>query len=446
MMRESETVENKSSLSELKEGIVSMVAMLNKNGHGTVYFGVYDDGKVVGVDIGKDTLKNLTSTVFDSTDPHVIPTVNILEEDGKRFIRVTVDGNNRPYFYKNVVYVRTGEEDRKAPADEIRRMFRSSEDLLVQTVSGMQSLGFTGLEKILRSRGMHIASGRSLEEACGLRNVQGGYNLQAQLLSDQNNASVIVTVFRGRDRTSFSRRDEFSGRCFLQIVEDVNGYVQNMNETIPSIDSHGRRDEQLFDPMVFKEAWVNACVHNSWMTGNPPYVQIFDDRLEVVSFGGIPYWMSMDDFYSGISQPVNESLMNVFLMAGIVEHTGHGIPEIVGRYGRDSIEVSEGMVRVTIPFMAERAVARLREVNEGDSVMLTKTDRRILGLMFDNPGITLDELSSALDMKRPTVAKHCADLQKRGLLKRYGSRKTGEWMVCVDLDGHSTGPKVDGSL
>ena len=140
--KESETQENKSSLSELKEGIVSMVSMLNKNGYGTVYFGVADDGEVIGLKIGKDTLKNLTSTVFDSTDPQVIPTVDVLEDEGKKYIRVKVEGNNCPYFCKGIVYVRAGEEDRKAPSNEIRKMFRSSDDLLIQTVSVNQNLGF----------------------------------------------------------------------------------------------------------------------------------------------------------------------------------------------------------------------------------------------------------------------------------------------------------------
>ncbi|MBO4568884.1 MAG: ATP-binding protein [Candidatus Methanomethylophilaceae archaeon] len=106
---ESETVEYKSSLSELREGIISMVAMLNKNGRGDVYFGVRDDGEITGLKIGKDTVKSITSTVFDSTDPHVIPELKVLQEDGLEYVKMSAAGENRPYFYKNVVYVRAGD-------------------------------------------------------------------------------------------------------------------------------------------------------------------------------------------------------------------------------------------------------------------------------------------------------------------------------------------------
>lgn len=43
MWKESEEIELKKSLSQLKEGIISLSAMLNKNNHGDVYFGINDD-------------------------------------------------------------------------------------------------------------------------------------------------------------------------------------------------------------------------------------------------------------------------------------------------------------------------------------------------------------------------------------------------------------------
>ncbi len=430
---ESETVEYKTSLSELREGIISMVAMLNKNGHGDVYFGVRDDGEITGLKVGKDTVKNITSTVFDSTDPHVIPELKVLQEDGLDYVKMSAAGKNRPYFYKNVVYVRAGEEDRKAPSYEIRRMFRSSEDLLIQTVSPDQDLSFAGLRRKLESRGMHPGSEGSLESSCSLRNRQGTYNIQARLLSDQNDAQVIVTVFKGKDRTVFSRRNVFSGRCLLDVVEDVNDYVQSMNETVTRVDSKGRTDTPLFDPTAFKEAWVNACVHNSWIIGTPPYIQIFDDRMEIASFGGLPYWMSQEEFYGGVSVPVNESLMRVFLMAGVAEHTGHGVPEIVRRYGRGSIEISEGTVKVTLGFSSDRAVSRIRAANEDSGPELSEEERRILATMFENPRITMDELSKATGINRSTVGRRCLDMQEKGVLERVGSKKTGKWSVKADV-------------
>ena len=54
--RESETIEFKRSTAQLKEGVISICAMLNKHHQGKVYFGVKDDGSVCGHEIGKKTL------------------------------------------------------------------------------------------------------------------------------------------------------------------------------------------------------------------------------------------------------------------------------------------------------------------------------------------------------------------------------------------------------
>ena len=431
---ESESVEYKRSLSELNEGILSLTAMLNKNGHGTVYFGMDDDGKAVGVDIGKDTLKNITSMVFDSTDPHLIPSVEMIRVDDKDLIKVHVEGNNRPYAYKGIIYVRAGEEDRKAPMDEVRRMFISSGDLLIQILAMNQDLTFNGINGMLRAVGKHVSYDRMLESACDLRNEQGNYNIQAHLLSDQNDAQVIVTIFRGIDRTEFSKRRAFSGRSLVEIAGMVIDYVDSLNEVGVKVDAGGRKDTPLFDIDAFKEAWINACVHNSWIQGTPPFVQMFDDRLEICSFGGIPYWLSEEDFYNGVSRPVNESLMKVFLMCNLSEHTGHGVPEIVKVYGRESFDITDGMVRVTMRFSGERSVVRMRGMQDQFKGRgLNDYEMRIVKAIADDPDCTIDSIAESSGLKRPTVGRYVGLLQEKGIIRREGSKKTGRWVVLPDI-------------
>lgn len=53
MKTETEYLELKKSLSQLKEGLISLSSMLNKHHKGTVIFGINDNGKVCGIDIGK---------------------------------------------------------------------------------------------------------------------------------------------------------------------------------------------------------------------------------------------------------------------------------------------------------------------------------------------------------------------------------------------------------
>jgi ATP-dependent DNA helicase RecG len=86
--QESETVELKKSTSELKEAVISIVAMLNKHQRGEVWFGVKNDGTVVGQGrfsqtgraVQKDVIKRLTPTPYDFDKQAQVPLYLLLSD------------------------------------------------------------------------------------------------------------------------------------------------------------------------------------------------------------------------------------------------------------------------------------------------------------------------------------------------------------------------------
>jgi hypothetical protein len=56
---ESETIEYKKSLSELKEGLISIAAILNKHRHVELWFGIRNDGTVAGLVANEKTLRDI---------------------------------------------------------------------------------------------------------------------------------------------------------------------------------------------------------------------------------------------------------------------------------------------------------------------------------------------------------------------------------------------------
>lgn len=423
---EDEHREFKESTVELDKGLISLVSMLNKSGYGTVYFGVRDNGDIIGQDIGKMTLKDITQSIRNQIDPPVIASVEVNESaDGKKYITVFVKGTERPYACRNVIYIRTGEEDRKVPMSELRKMFMSSSDNLVFSVSNNQSLTFCELCKIYESNGLHISDNKGMYHSLDLLNPEGKFNMQAQLLSDQNPVALTVAIFKGLDRTQIALRTDFSGHCLLHEVQSVLDYVSTLNETFVTVGESKRIEQSLFDGSAFKESWVNACVHNNWVGATPPAVHIFDDRMEVISYGDKPYWLSMDDFYSGRSMPVNESLMRVFISTKISEHTGHGMPVIVNSYGTDAIKCSSSGVTVTIPFSRMRAGASLRV----GGIILTENEKLVLEALALHSNAKLEDIARMTGLSRSYVGKVAAKLQNIGLVTRQGSLKSSTWIV-----------------
>jgi len=50
-------------------------------------------------------------------------------------------------------------------------------------------------------------------------------------------------------------------------------------------------------------------------------------------------------------------------------------------------------------------------------------------LIRQNKTITRDALSTALEITQDGVKYHIANLKKKGLLKRIGSKKSGYWKI-----------------
>ena len=429
-MVETESIEFKENTSELEDAAIALTAMLNKNGNGKVIFGAKDDGTIVGQDIGKNTLRSISQHISNFIEPKVIPTIDLTELDnGKGYITVTVSGLNRPYAYRGTIYIRSGEENKKVPITELRRMFQGYSDLLKDTIAFRQDLTFESLVGRLRSRGLHVKDDRRLYDNYELIRSDGKFNMQAELLSDQNKVPLTAVVFNGTDRTAISIRKEFSGRNLIDELEQIEMFAESLNENRIIMNGLVREEIQQFDMIPFREAWVNACVHNTWAPGIPPTVQFFSDRVEIISNGSIPYTQTAQEFFSGRSMPINESLMRVFIAAGVSEHTGHGIPIIVQGYGREAFEITGGTVKVTLKYRFDKKGLNISESGNGD---YRRNSVIIMQYMAANPKCTLTELSETTGLKRGTLGKTVVKMQEQGLIIRKGSKRNGTWEVIAD--------------
>ena len=422
--REDEYIEFKESTSEMDEAMEAICAMLNSSGRAHVYFGVKDNGDVIGQMIGKNTLKDISRNIRDSIEPPIIAKITVLNAaEGKEYISVKAQGTARPYSVKGTVLVRTGAENRKAPLSELRRMILSSGDNLLDTASYNQDLTFGELCSLLRSNGFDVNDDERLRKSFGLLNSEGKLNYQAQLLSDQNNIPLSVAIFRGTDRSDMTFRKDYSGRSLLTEVNQVLDFVQAQNEMSVEVGSGSMAEKSLFDGNAFREAWINACVHNNWVGHIAPTVHIFDDRMEIISYGSIPYWLSLEDFFSGKSLPVNDALMRVFVQTRLTEHTGHGIPVITAAYGKEAFDLTNGTVTVTLRFRGLRSAASRRQVDKP----LTDREMMVLDAIRSSPYAKLNDIAYMSGVSRPYVGRIVVRLKEKGLIERIGNQRTGYW-------------------
>ena len=106
---ENEVIELKKSTGELKEAIISIVSILNKHNSGNLYFGIKDNGDVIGQEVSSKTIRDVSKSIAENIEPKIYPKVNKVKIDDKMCILVEFEGDDIPYLAFGRAYMRVGD-------------------------------------------------------------------------------------------------------------------------------------------------------------------------------------------------------------------------------------------------------------------------------------------------------------------------------------------------
>lgn len=350
--------------------------------------------------------------------------------DDKNVIKVTAEGDEKPYSAYGKYYMRSADEDREISPQQLRRLMLSVSDSIVNIESVNQKLTFEQLKTLYAGNDLTLRE-NTFKQNLNLLTRDGTYNLMAGLLADANSYSVKVAVFRGTNKTELIKRNEYGYKCMLVAVKQVLDYMEALNDTEVDVNGSLRKENKLFDFPCFREAWLNACLHNRWSRQTPPAVYMFDDRIEIISVGGLPDGLTLEEFYEGKSKPVNLELQQIMVQLDYIEQTGHGVPLIVSRYGKEVFDITENFITVTIPLNNKKKTAT--DLPKAENQPVDSYDKKILRLMKYNAGINVKEISRQTGLGTTTITKRIRQLKEAGMIIRTGSKKKGEWIVSEEM-------------
>jgi len=188
--------------------------------------------------------------------------------------------------------------------------------------------------------------------------------------------------------------------------------------------------------LAFKEAIINAFVHNKRTSKNRPIISAFSNRIEIISRGVLSGGQTEKGFFAGESMMISQRSADIFMQLHISEQSGRGVPKIVVVYGKEAFDFRENSIAVTIPFNWINKTGD----NVGDKVgdkaatKTNKTQTLIIKEMRDNPNITLLKLQKTLSLGRTSIQNNVSSLRKRQIIKRVDSNKNGYWEVTDKLN------------
>lgn len=361
--------------------------------------------------------------------------------EGKRIVVLTIPAARTvPTAFDGVRFMRIGSSKvnlGKYPERESRlfSVLRNGLPTLETVEAHNQELSFRKLFLYYEDKGI-ILKKETFRKNLGLLTSEGKYNLLAQLLSDNSEIPVRVSIFKGINKAAplYSVR-EFGNLCILISLDKVLEYGDVLNiiqadETNRIVE---RKEVPLFDADAFREAIVNAFVHNNWIDGNAPMITVFTDRIEILSRGTLAPKQTVEGFFLGESVPVNQKLSDIFLQLHISERSGRGVPVITEAYGRNAFDFRENSIVVTIPFKRIKPTERNKAHPEvSNKPNITMTQQRILGELRNNPNITQNQLAQKLELSRTTIQENIRILQKKDFIERIGAKKKGYWNILTD--------------
>ena len=332
------------------------------------------------------------------------------------------------------------------------------------TPSAYQDLTFEKLFIYYGAKGLKL-NPDTFKKNLELLTEDGKYNILAQLLSDNSQMPIRFAIFSGKTKADglYSVR-EFGYQCLLYSLDEILRYGDVLN-IIQADETHRiveRKEVPLFENEAFREAIINAFVHNAWVKANEPMFTVFSDRIEILSRGTLAPEQTIEGFFAGESVPVNRKLSEIFLQLHISEKTGRGVPKITELYGKEAYDFRENSIVVTIPFkwinvMGDRNHDKMggqkdnkkderggykaggyviNEMEEqagwskgNQSAHLNESQRRILEQIRNNPNITKPQIAAALGLGKTTVDNGISALKRKGYIERVGSNKTGWWKI-----------------
>jgi ATP-dependent DNA helicase RecG len=423
---ESETVELKEIYTpDLKNEII---AFANTNG-GTIYIGVQDSGEIIGLDNADFVMQQISNSLRNSIRPDVSMFTNIelLQEENKFFIKLTVSqGTKKPYYLSDKglkptgVYVRSGTTSAPASEDAIRMMIKMTDgDLFEANRSLIQELTFNRLDEELQKRGLEFTEVQM--KNLGILSSDDIYTNMGLLVSDQCKHSIKFAIFQGTDKLVFRDRKELTGSLFAQLT-DAYKTIDFYNGTKATFHDLLRTDERDYPEDAVREALLNAIVHRDYSFSGSTFINLYSNRLEIISLGGLVSGLSLEAAMMGVSQPRNVKLASLFYRMKLIEAYGTGISKIISCYKglpmHPEFENVEGAFRVILPNI------HAQELSVEDEKYLP-----ILRLFEKQKEITRSNVEEALGIGTTHAINMLKEMLNKDLISKVGNGRLTRYMA-----------------
>ena len=350
--KENEKLEFKKTTSELKEGIISMVSMLNKHGGGELYFGVRNDGTPLGFDISEKTLRDVSQAIANHIDPKIYPKITEVFVEEKSCIHVEFIGDESPYFAYGRAYIRVADEDRVLSPAELENFINKKNEwrgvwdgsLSDKTIDDVDDDVLRNyLDRANRAGRIDFTYTNKKEvlHKLGATDNDGLKNAADVLFVGSRMLEVQMAIFAGTERLTFNDIKRYNGSV-TSLIEIAETYIKNHIRWRVVLDGSIQRKEIPEIPMdAVREALVNSYCHRQYSSSQNNEITIYSNRVEIYNPGTFPDGLTPKDFLMGKERSIkrNPLLAQLMYYSKDIENFGTGLKRIADACNEAGVRV-----------------------------------------------------------------------------------------------------------
>ena len=436
-----------------------IVAFANSSG-GQIYIGITDEGKLKGISI-TNKLKSQIQDIAKNCDPKVDISLQEIKKEKVLIVEVK-ESKKKPHRCASGFYIRSGASSQKLNTKEIRNFMEEEGILRFESLPCKKFLYkehfdkeklfyFLDKSKVKYNRRDYLQLVENLEVA----KKQGSkiiFNNAGVLFFSKNlkkiffQTEIICGLFKGKDKGSLVLNNE---NFNIDIIGNIEGAMEFLWKSLRArhelIPKTARRVDVLEIPeKALREALINAVIHTNYLEeGTSVTVEVYDDRVEISNFGGLPARLKREQFGKK-SVRRNPLVADLMARAGYIERMGTGIKKM-----RDLVK-AEGLPPIKFEFDNFTTVTFYRPPYPGgSSIELSKGDNSFseqLSHILGVKGAKLEELLQVLDsiekdifekqsfvknynIALRTLNRDITFLKDNDLILFEGSRKTGKYKL-----------------
>lgn len=456
---ETEQIEFKKSTGELKEAVMSIAAILNKHGSGELYFGVRNNGDVLGQVINDETLRKVSQAIKNHITPIIFPEISVKAfTDGKQTVYVKFSGDQQPYLAYHVARIRQADEDLVMSQETYSEMLlaRGGEKYSWENRPSDYTIEDIDMEAfqsyLIKAKAVGRIEFESDDPAVVLEKLDLFAKDHVHLL---NAGAALFCLCRTND-VQMAKFATDVKKTFTDIRREDKGSIIGLSKVCEQyiIDSMDWKAdivglERVETPEIpveaIREAVINSYGHRLYNNNQCNEIDVFKDRIEIHTTGGFPRGHTPEEFLDGNKKAIrrNKLITGVLYYSKDMETFATGLKRIKDLCDMAGcrVEFKAEKDDFVVVFYRNLRETWLKEWKMGDAdvpkhqndvlgeVLDDVLGKQIIRLLSANNKLNQKQIAAKTGKSVASVQRTMKKLTEQGKIIREGGKRFGYWKV-----------------